>query len=496
MTPTALLADLIALSTALQADRATDPERRRQRDRRIGKALQGLRGKPWRQLDAWLKQVEIAAWQPGQSRAGVHLYRVLGVSLAFFGLLTGWGLARAVLSYSGQTPINVFHAISALVLPQILLLSLWLVTALPGTRSLFAGLRTMLALVHPGRLAQWLAGRLERDRVPGWHRLWTGRTARVLTPAGGWLASYWSQLFAVWFNLGALLALAYLTAFSDLAFAWSTTLNLDNAEFHRLLQLLSWPWHELYPQAVPSRELIDASRYYRLHSGGFAQLPPLPAAQLGAWWSFLFVALVSYGLLPRLVTLAISWLRLRVHLARALTHLPGAAELLARMNSPLVTTVSPHPSTPPGGVVAPDGLPSPHRDSAAIACPVIGWSGTHVQREALTPRLRSLGIEPLDWLEAGGGRTLQEDQALVASLCQGQEPGVAVVVRAWEPPLLEFSDFLRDLRRQCQARQAIVVVLWGGAQPVVERDQEAWRHALRQLDDPDLHVEALGVAAP
>ncbi len=495
MTPAALLTDLIALTTALEADGATDTRRRQQRDRAIGKELHGQRKRPARQLSGWLRRVDIADWRPSGAHAGVHLYRVLGVSLAVLGLAVGWTLARGVLSYSGQTPINIFHVVSALVLPQILLLVVWLLLALPGASALFSGVRATLGVVHPGRLAQRFAARLERGRTPGLQLLWTQHQSRVMTPAGRWLVSYWSQLFAVWFNVGALLALAYLTAFSDLAFAWSTTLNLDNAEFHRLLQWLSWPWHNLYPQAVPSRELIDASRFYRLQSGGFEPAPPLSAAQLGAWWPFLFLALTSYGLLPRLVTLLVSWLRLRVHLARALAHIAGAAELLARMNSPLVTTVCAHDDViagaPGANADASDPVPSARTDGVAMACPVVGWSGTYAQRERLAPRLRGLGIEPLDWQDAGGGRSLHEDRTLVASLCQKRQSGVAVVVRAWEPPLLDFIDFLRDLRRQCGARQAIVVALWGGEHPVATRDSEVWRHALRQLHDPYLHVETL-----
>ena len=43
--------------------------------------------------------------------------------------------------------------------------------------------------------------------------------------------------------IGVLLAAFYLISFSDLAFAWSTTLNLDAETFHSMLNTLSWPWH-------------------------------------------------------------------------------------------------------------------------------------------------------------------------------------------------------------------------------------------------------------
>ena len=53
------------------------------------------------------------------------------------GLLTGWGLASAALYYDGQQPINVVNAVLVLVLPQVLLLVVWLLTALPVRLPLF-----------------------------------------------------------------------------------------------------------------------------------------------------------------------------------------------------------------------------------------------------------------------------------------------------------------------------------------------------------------------
>jgi hypothetical protein len=498
MTHASLLSDLIDLSAALKSDSAGDLDARKLRDRKIGQALQQQRNSPARQLRGWLDRVQIQGWKR-DGHGGAQLYHLLCVALLIAGLASGWGLARAVLYYTGDQPINIFSAIGLLVLPQILLLLFWMLAAVPRTLPLVSTLQSALRVLNPGQLARRAVALFPPHGRHSLEVVWDPANALVMAPAARWLFSFWSQLFSVWFNVGALAAVFYLISFSDLAFAWSTTLTLDNATFHRLLLTLSWPWHSVLPEAVPSLELIEISRYYRLDEGSLGNTGAVAgsAALLGGWWPFLVAAIAAYGLLPRLVTLLISWLRFRHHLGEALPRMPGAPELLARMNSPLISTAARQPEK---AVDRSAGVDTPVQETpiAGIQCSVIDWSasiGSGDNRHSLVSRLRALGIEPLDFLAAGGVRSTQQDAAVIAALCTDTTSGVAVITKSWEPPLLEFLDFLRSVRVRCSRRQALVVLLWGGREGVAERDRETWRSTLRQLKDPDLHVEAIGPQA-
>jgi hypothetical protein len=125
---------------------------------------------------------------------------------------------------------------------------------------------------------------------------------------------------------------------------------------------------------------------------------------------------------------------------------------------------------------------------------VVDWCGAVENRVQISAHLQAMGIEPLDFLNAGGARSTAQDNATVAALCKQGSDGVAVIAKAWEPPLLEFLDFLQEIRAQCGRRQPLIVVLWGGPSGVSERDREAWQLTLRQLRDPDLHLESIGSA--
>ncbi|MEA2079030.1 MAG: DUF2868 domain-containing protein [Pseudomonadota bacterium] len=492
MTHSSLIGDLIDLNSALKSDRSTDSDEKKQRDRAIGQALQQQRSSPDKQVRGWLDQVSIGAWKRDGYHA-VQLYHVLCVMLVFTGLATGWGLARAVLYYTGDAPINIVNALGLLVLLQILLLLLWLLSTIPNRIPLFGSLQSALRFLNPGRLVRHLARLFPAQSRQSLSLVWDAEYAPALAPATRWLFSFWSQLFSFCFNIGVLLAAFYTISFSDLAFAWSTTLNLDSTTFHHMLSTLSWPWHTLFPHAVPSPELVEISRYYRLEEGslGDAAAASELAAQLGQWWPFLVTAIICYGLIPRLLTLLISWWRFRHHLAHALPRLPGAPELLARMNSPLISTSALQPETV-AEIEAGAGYGPSESGSYGLKCAVIDWSGTGVNPESIAKQLQTVGISSQDFLMAGGTRTTDQDNASIVSLCNLKPEGVAVIVKSWEPPLLEFLDFVHSIREQCNGQQPIIILLWGGRDGVAGRDRETWQLTLRQLKDPDLHIEAMG----
>lgn len=492
MTHFSLLGDLIDLTEVLKTDLATDLEERKQRDRKIGQRLQSYRNKPAAQIRAWLHELNHS--EPGKNGIqGVRVYHLLCLALTAAGLLTGWALTSAVLFYDGKQPINIVNALVVLVLPQILLLLLWLMAAVPWRQSLLGNIRASFALLNPGRLAGQLAGLLSGQNSRGLDLLWSPDNAATLTPSARWLFSLWSQLFAFSFNIGILMSAFFLVSSSDLAFVWSTTLNISSEAFQHFLTILSAPWAGFLPDAVPGAELVAKSRYYRLEEGSLAGTREIPqlAVELGQWWPFLIAAVTFYGLLPRMVTLAISWFRFRHHLRKALCNLAGSPELLARMNSPLVSTHAAEPEPVlklAQGRVESNSLVKDY----ALRCPIIDWSGAGHDVEDLSSPLLSMGIQPQEQLTAGGRQTTEQDQELLISLCQGKLEGVCILVKAWEPPMLDFLDFVRGLRRQCGQKTPIIILLWGGEKGITMADRETWQLTLGQLADPGLHLEPIG----
>jgi hypothetical protein len=105
-----------------------------------------------------------------------------------------------------------------------------------------------------------------------------------------------------------------------------------------------------------------------------------------------------------------------------------------------------------------------------------------------------------DWLTAnlgaGGGPVVsigvwQSDSAIRASLCEipAGAKRVMVFTKGWEPPLLEFADFLSLLRESIGTAPGITVIPIDTTATHVDRaDREVWARSLSRHDDPRLYV--------
>ena len=90
-----------------------------------------------------------------------------------------------------------------------------------------------------------------------------------------------------------------LITFTDLAFGWSTTLDVLSSEVHRIVQRWSWPWSWFWPSAVPSLDLVDATRFFRITE---TEVISEDASRFGQWWPFVMASIAIYGFVPRAVS--------------------------------------------------------------------------------------------------------------------------------------------------------------------------------------------------
>jgi hypothetical protein len=503
--PGMTLAQLIDLEAQLARDRQADAGALAARDRALLAAAPALPGGRGALLLGWLDALRArdrSALFPGQAVAGA--LRALRALLVLAGLVLGWGAGTAVLSYGGGHPVNVWDFLLVFVGLQVLLLALLVASFLLPLAALGApalGLfRSALGALYP-----WLAARGVRpggDRAQEWKALWHRvRTRRSLYhDVEPWLLLSLTQAFGVAFNVGALAAILRLVVFTDVAFAWSTTLvELDAHRFHGLVQAVAWPWRALWPEASPSEALVAATRYSRLEGAyllsgvGRSARPEL----VGGWWPFLVSALLAYGLLPRLLLLAVA----RVKMARLLARLPHddaeVSRVVGRLAAPHVETRAAVPE-PPAGEAARAGAARPALAAHGASCAAVLWRdvpGSAALEAALS---RALGC-PVSRTRAAGGEGSDADGADWAELAAGVDT-VAVVAEAFEPPDRGVRRLLAGARTTLGPRRLLVVLLVGapedGLRPPRGEDVAIWRDALASLEDPWLSVEPLRGVEP
>ena len=495
------LGRLIDLVNRLRDNEAGNAEAARERDQRIGRNLSEASDRQ-AMLDAWLAAVRDPASPKDRGPPlAERSLRTAGTGVTLAGLLLGVIASGVVLGYTGRHPVNVVTVLGVFVVLQGATLLVTLIGLTPasgrvgvGRWPVVSGLCELARVLSPGRLAgpvmRVLPGELRRHAEPMWDEAAGYRGALAAPRQASMLA--FAQGFGLAFNVAALVWLVCRVVFTDLAFGWSTTLSVEPATMQALTTTLALPWGWAWPAAVPSLELIEQTRYFRV-SGVSVDVD---AELLGRWWPFLVMCIAAYGVLPR----ALAWGWSRRHVAKvsheAALGLPGVSLVLMRLERAKQKKAS-------GGDVA-----------EALAQDVAGRAGEAVAGSGFGPIVVSWAGAPLPAIEggdegdgdavlrAGGGRDVRADLAAIEGVrrCQADRP-VMIVTKAWEPPLAELFDFAQTLRetpgQDEETRSDHRRPVWflpvgvdasGTACEAAAESWDMWRKTVASQRDPGLRV--------
>jgi hypothetical protein len=269
--------------------------------------------------------------------------RLVSAGLGALGLLLGIGVASALLRYDGTHPVNVSWYVFVLVLVQILLVAatvgIWYARRTAAMQAAVQDISLIRHLIGPvfDRAARWIQGqRLAhippelRERARSRHGLLESHFA-LYGPAAYLPVLIPAQMFGIGFNVGAVVITVALEWFTDLAFGWGSALDVEPGTIHAIAHVIAWPWSWLFGEGVgvPTLEEVAGTR--------ISLKDPLylyDAAHLRSWRWFLVLAVITYGLIPRLALLALSIVKQRRTLAALpFTHQRTQA-LYARMITP------------------------------------------------------------------------------------------------------------------------------------------------------------------
>jgi len=448
---------------------------------------------------------------PGESFQG--LYSSFRILFVIAGLVLGGGSGLSFLAYTGDRPLNVFVYLSVFVFFQVLLLLLLLVLFLyrmkkrsfwsssPLYRVIGRAMLKML-LSAKDRVSEKL-GAEQRSRAESILGIIVnkGHTYGVLCFLPVFILT---QLFAIGFNLGLLATTLFKVVTADIAFGWQSTLQLNPAAVYSLVQKLALPWSWLVAGdlAYPSLAQIEGSRII-LKEGIYHLSTPA----LASWWPFLCFSVLFYGLLPRLFLFAGAAASQRRHLA-GLDFRQGVYEqLLLRMTTPLVST---------RGRKVEDAGPSVKETELNY--------GTIGQKAAVdrSGSRNLLVMVPDDIFAACSqeqiGSAVQlrfgsaiagivrinedsdTDAGILANLKDSSPPAetdILLIQEAWQPPILEYINFIKDLRKAIGPGPCIRIGLIGKPlpdtifSPVKDINRKIWTQKINAIGDPCIYTVGL-----
>ncbi len=409
----------INLYELLQKEKFTQEE-----NRAFGLAHAKIKGDPVKQLAAWTAKHISTLKKPLLSDTfATYLYGMtltLLIIAFFLGFFSGVGL----LSYSGHEPVNVIYFMAMVVLLPLFTMTLTLLSMLRANAA-----QSLLVHISPAFWMEKILRFLPKNRQSSLQAL------KINPLLGNWLIIKRSQMLSLMFSVGLLVALLGMVITKDIAFAWSTTLQVSPQEFHTLLHTLAFAWRDIFPWAVPSVELIEQSQYFRLGEKLDMQMIQ-NASKLGEWWKFLAFATLFYAIVLRFGMWILSIFGFNKALKRSFLSLEGVSTLLREMNEPIITTFETEGKRsfiPTGShyMQEVDDLDSSY-DKA------LGWAMSDEELRVLNDSMKV--ITPMVF-DVGGTNSLEEDSEII-SKCQGE---VLFYVKSWEPPTMDFVDFLEGL---------------------------------------------------
>lgn len=432
------------------------------------------------------------------------------------GALFGAGLCGSLLAYAGEHPINVFSCLWVMIAPQLVLLLLLGVSTLfraVGPARAAAGIYPLLTGIFRRFIKKLIdvrynnlsaARRTRIDTVTGM----IGQSRSIYGPVLFRPIFIIGQVFGIFFNIGIIAVLLLRVTLTDLAFGWQSTLQPAADTVYRIVDLIALPWSWMVPDAIahPTVSQIEGSQFV-LKEG----MRHLDNPDLAAWWPFFLLAILFYGLLPRLVVFAGTLVRQHRAIKRISFKHAACDRLLLAMKTPRVRTKSrayEKPGDQLNRAEAASGLPASKKPEtmaaepldAAIALIPEDISGQYPEEE-LRERLRlrlDLDIRASVTCSYDPDTDSRAIKQFLTGNGETAEIRVVVIQEAWQPPIQETLSWIASIRRNAGIEGGLIIGIIGkpGSStiftPPADTDRMIWEHAIANLGDPYIRVEILG----
>ncbi len=422
-----------------------------------------LEKKPTQMLLLWAKEHRFHLTQTLNSKgffSSLEFTTKMLLSLFFvMGILTGLGL----LSYSGTSPVNItYYLFFSVVIPLFsMMLTLFTMLSRGGVAEFFS----IFSLLH------WIDKLMPHLPFIKKKKIFT---QELLPPRlVKWMFMERLQRISLMFSIGLLLALIFVVVVKDIAFGWSTTLNITPASFQMFISNIAIFWRDILPSTVPSLELIEMSQYFRLGERLDINLVE-NASKLGAWWKFLALSTLFYAIGMRLLFWFMTHYGYRKILKKEFRLIKGADVLLREFKTPFVSTEAPivESHLEISEEVNLQVENTAHRSYHTI----FGWNFSN---DEILLANDSKEIKYSYFASVGGKNSFEEDEkeAKIASVT------VLLYVKSWEPPTMDFIDFLELLinNKKVGAVQVYPLGTVGRYYESDAKDIDVWKRKVQSL---------------
>lgn len=446
-----------------------------------------------------------------------EIHRVLKFFFIISGILSGISLCASFFSYTGTKPLNIAYFFAITIVPQILLITILLLSFLLTKQRLIKR-----KLLSPYGLISFCVEKfmlLSEKKIFG--KISGLKREKILSVLGimreghivygflfFWPVFILMQIFAMGFNIGVLGSTLFHILFFDTAFGWQSTVQINPHIVHKIVSIIATPWSWLIPQGIafPGLAEIQGSRMI-LKDGIFH----LTTTNLVSWWPFLCLAVLFYGLLPRFILFVSATICLRRNINHQKLNHGDCSRLIRRMLTPLVS-INPmyrDQKNPVRQSLSPDltrsmdtcNFPEPVEEmsvefTALVPDDIYDQCDFDQLKQIVKNKLgcylkykKRIGVDP--------DKDVENIIEIILKNGETHSHGFILLYEAWQPPIREILSFIKNIRKQGSGEMPFIIVLIGKPcketifTPVKKIDLKIWNMKITGIGDPYIQVEPL-----
>ncbi|MEX2347269.1 MAG: DUF2868 domain-containing protein [Balneolaceae bacterium] len=383
------------------------------------------------------------------SRKITRYFRLSSRLLVLVSFIVGISAAGVLFYYDGSAPINVLPILAIFVILPLTLLFLSLIFSFPTTSGILSP------------FLQWIEGRIEA-LIPAYQSQnnpalneQLNEYELVYNEPVQILFRNTLQKASAAYALGALIWMIFNVTTTDLAFSWSSTLELEGENIHNITTVMSAPWSWFLPAATVDLETVEATRFFRAGSSD------IESASSGRWWSFIFMSIVVYSLFPRFLVYFYYRSRFKKILAASLVESEAGHNLLSLSGESLLIETTDKPNT--GEYPEPDQTTASTETNEVI---VLLWYLSELHEETVADKLNR---KILSVHQISGLSPVKDDRKIAQQIAKksaaGDHADIIVFVKFWESPNIRLERILKEIADL--NKKSIIKIL-----PLVEKQSQ------------------------
>lgn len=389
--------------------------------------------------------------------------------LIVFSFIVGITAAGVLFHYDGVSPINVLPILTVFILiPFLFLIGSFL---LPLMTSIDAGLLSPLFHWFENKVSTYISNYNEKNA----HTLNNELSEYELIYNEPVILFFKKTLqkCAAFYVIGALGWMIINVTTTDLAFSWSSTLELDSEKIYSITSVMSAPWSWIIPSATVDYETVNSTRFFRAERSNLAEVSS------GRWWSFIFMSIIVYSLFPRIFLYAYYKSRLKSKIIQSIIESDQGHTILEISDEEIFVESTDKKNDKDYPV--PDEQEFPNHKTKSVC--VLLWYLSNVNDEKFSTYLNRKIISSY---KISGISPTKNDKIIAQNIANEStihnNADIIVFVKLWESPNVRLEKMLNEILNHSSNSRIKIVPLYEDSIQLNSVHESNWKSRIASLN--------------